>query len=376
MKVKNSGARFSAIVGIGEKIKKLSDESGYEYLYLNRGVNAVCNINLEEVVKQIDFNSNTIQVYPPNSGFPKLRHAINESYFHNQTKDDNITVVAGGMGGLDLVFQTLDINKIVLPKFYWGAYTNIGTIRNLDSSTYDNLDQLRSLKDEMENAAVIICDPNNPIGNKYDDGEVMDTIKVLNHQGIVVIFDSPYRRIFYDRDDTMFKELTELENVITVESFSKSVGLSGQRLAFVHSLNSDFNTEIAIRVLYANNGINGFAQELVYQLLSTPDGHKAVNDFRNRTKTDIALNIKYLEEQEILAREFYKDSSPMGIFVVVNRTEEELLKQRIGSVSLSFFTKDHKAYASAYSRICASVPHQKFKDYFGVFSGQPLLAGQ
>jgi len=364
MKINQSGARFSAIVGIGEKIKKLSEESGQEYLFLNRGVNAVCNIDLNEVVKQIDFNSNTIQVYPPNSGFPKLKNAINETYFHGKTESGNITISAGGMGGLDLVFQTLAIDRILLPQFYWGAYRNISIIRQLGNETYENLAHLNDYKGGFKDTAVIICDPNNPVGNKYNDHEILETIKKLDREGAVVIFDSPYRRVFYDRSDPMFAEIAVLENVVVVESFSKSVGLSGQRLAFIHSLNPEFNSELGIRILYANNGINGFAQELVYELLSTPAGKKAVDDFRLKTVHDIELNIQYLRDHGILAEEFYRDSTPMGIFVIVNRSEKELLDHYIGSVGLSFFTKDKKEEVAGFSRICVSVPHEKFIRFF------------
>jgi aspartate/methionine/tyrosine aminotransferase len=364
MKINQSGARFSAIVGIGEKIKKLSEETGQEYLFLNRGVNAVCNIELNEVVQQIDFNSNTIQVYPPNSGFPKLKNAINETYFHNKTDSENITISAGGMGGLDLVFQTLAIDRILLPQFYWGAYRNISIIRRLGNETYSNLAHLNEFAGRLKNTAVIICDPNNPVGNKYDDKDILETVRKLDREGAVVIFDSPYRRVFFDRTDPMFSELARLENVVVVESFSKSVGLSGQRLAFIHSVNPEFNSELGIRILYANNGINGFAQELVYELLSTPAGKKAVDDFRHRTVRDIELNIQYLSDHGILAEEFYRDSIPMGIFVIVNRSEKQLLDHHIGSVGLSFFTKDKKDEVAGFSRICVSVPHEKFVQFF------------
>ena len=59
MKIKKSGARFSAIVGIGEKIKQLSKETGKEYLYLNRGINAVCPIDLFQVVQNISIEESS-----------------------------------------------------------------------------------------------------------------------------------------------------------------------------------------------------------------------------------------------------------------------------------------------------------------------------
>ena len=57
MRIIESGAAYSAIVGISEKLQKLQAETGKEYLFLNRGVNAVCPIDLTDVIPHIDFNS-------------------------------------------------------------------------------------------------------------------------------------------------------------------------------------------------------------------------------------------------------------------------------------------------------------------------------
>ena len=83
IKIKKSGAKYSAIIGIGEKLRQLSVEQKTEYLLLNRGINAVVNINTDLLIPKIDFNSNEIQVYPAVKGRFKLRQAINQTYFLN-----------------------------------------------------------------------------------------------------------------------------------------------------------------------------------------------------------------------------------------------------------------------------------------------------
>jgi aspartate/methionine/tyrosine aminotransferase len=360
MKINRSGARFSAIVGIGEKIKKLSEETGEEYLYLNRGVNSVCSINLTEVIEEIDFNSPALQVYPKNSGMDELKEAINQEYFGNHASIDNLTITAGSMGGLDLIFQTLDVKRIWLPTFFWGAYGHISTIRKRENEMYESFDDLKDDIPSLQDAAVVICDPNNPLGNKYEDEQILSLVRELNNAGVIVIFDSPYRRVFYDHTDTMFQDLMDLPNVIIIESFSKSVGLSGQRLGFIHSVNTAFNDEFRLRILYSCNGVNAFAQLLVLQLLISEKGKKAVQEFKEITTMDIRKNIDFLKEKKLLAAEFYKSSEPKGIFVIINKSEEELFKHHIGSVSLSFFTRTRKEEAARYARICVSVPHSDF----------------
>ncbi|RZT93171.1 aspartate/methionine/tyrosine aminotransferase [Ancylomarina subtilis] len=367
MQIRKSGAKYSAIVGIGEKIRNKSIETGKEYLLLNRGVNAVCNIDLSSVVEDMDFNSNAMQVYPPAQGRVELREAINQHYFDNKSQLSNISISGGGMSALDLTFQTLEVDQILLPEYYWGSYFQVMTIRGMQAGSYSDFNDLEDRLSQIKNSAVIICDPNNPIGNKIEDSELIRIIRILNENGTTVIIDCPYRRIFCDKEDEFYQELLAFKNVIIVESFSKSLGLSGQRLGFVHSTNSEFNTELSIRLMYATNGINAFSQLLVASLLTSEKGKLASKNFKQVTVDGIRQNIDYLKKKGLLASEFYNESEAIGIFVILNKSEEELLEKRIGSVSLSYFTRYKKEEAAQYARICVSVAPDKFKQYFDQF---------
>jgi aspartate/methionine/tyrosine aminotransferase len=363
MKLKKSGAQYSKISAIGEKVRRLERESGEKYLYLNQGVNAVVPIDLTEVVREIDFNSRDIQVYAPMKGRYNLKNAINQEYFNGKSEPENILISNGGMSGLDLVFQSIDVEKIYVPVYFWGSYFQIMQIRGMAGDFYEDFAELEANVAQYKNAAVVICDPNNPLGDKFDDHRLIMLIRALNNAGAVVIFDSPYRKIFYN-NDYFFDQLQSMENVLITESFSKSLGLSGQRIGFIHTTNKALMDELSVRLMYATNGVNGFAQLLVERLFTTPGGQSAIGDFKRKTSCAIHENIKYLRQKGLLADEFYTDSEPVGIFVIVNRSEEELLQYRIASVSLSFFTRKYKEKAAAYARICVSVPHDEFVAFF------------
>ncbi len=364
MKTKKSGARYSAIVGIGEKLKQLSIETGREYLALNRGVPAVTLIDISEVVPLLDFNSGELQIYPQNNGILKLREAVNKKYFGNKSSADNIFITHGGMGTIDMVVDTLDVEEILIPKFYWGAYRNIMTMRNVVHDFYENYEFLDQNIDKLQNKAVIICDPSNPLGNKYDDAKLMQLIKKLDSAGVIILFDGPYRKLFIQGEDLFYQDLAALPNVIIMESFSKSIGLSGQRLGFMHTNDKEFAEEFNIRLLYVTNGVNAFAQLLVHALLTTKEGKEAADEFRRITIEGMNRNIEYLRKNGFLAEEFYQDSTPVGIFTIVNRSEEELLEYRIGSVGLPFFTSTAKDEAKAYSRICIASDPDKIEKFF------------
>lgn len=364
MKIKPSNTTNSTILAMGVKLQKAIKETGNEYLMLNRGVNSVVNINLNEVTKLIDFNSNEIQVYPGSKGKIELRKAINEEYFDNRADLNSIVITGGGISGLDICFQNLDIDEIILPPLYWGTYTQLSNLRKINFSSYSSYESLSSISSTLTGKAVIICDPGNPLGDKYPDKKLIEVIKTLNFNGAVVLFDSPYRRLFYDRSDNLYQELMQLNNVIIIESFSKSLGLSGQRLGFIHSNNKDFIDEATLRIMYATNGINSFAQVLVSKLLTTKEGNQAVTEFKKKTTTDITKNIEFLVGNGLLASELYKGTKPVGIFAVINLSPDVLFGHRIGSVGLDYFVKAPFDGIHNYSRVLVSFPNKKFVSFF------------
>ncbi|NOZ34998.1 MAG: pyridoxal phosphate-dependent aminotransferase [Chlorobi bacterium] len=367
MKINKSGAKFSAIVKIGEDLREESRKTGKEFLYLNRGINRVVNIDLSKIVKNIDFNSDALQYYPHSKGMVPLRKAINNEFFAGKASEENIYVTSGGMNALSLVFQTIEIETFYTNSFYWGAYSNALKIAGKNQFFYNDFDDLKTNFKKYDNGTVIICDPNNPTGSKTDDNQLFEILDLFSKQNTAVIWDGPYRRLFYDNTDNLYQKLLTYDNVIITESFSKSIGLSGQRIGFMHCKNQVFNEEFAVRLLYSGNGINAFAQILVEKILSTPEGKKAAEDFKTKTVADITENIKLLKNKKLLVEEFYGNKTPVGIFVIVNKSFNELKEKNIGSVPLNYFTKRKDIDVENYSRICVSVPKNDFRLFFEKF---------
>jgi len=364
MEINQSGAKFSAIVKISEDLKNESRKSGEEYLYLNRGINQVVNIDLSEIIPMINFNSSSIQYYPQSKGMLSLREAINNEFFIGKASNKNIFITAGGMNSLSLVFQTLDVKQVYTQSLYWGAYTNALKIANKEQLFYEDFNFLKTNYKKYNNSAIIICDPNNPTGSKANDNDLFEILDLLNTQNTTVIIDSPYRRLFFNHADKFYQSLLNYDNVIITESFSKSIGLSGQRIGFMHCENPEFNEEFAVRLLYSGNGVNVFAQILIEKILTTKEGREAAKVFKHKTVNDITENIKLLKERSLLANEFYNNETPIGIFVIVNKSFEELKANKIGSVPLNYFTKKTDIDTNKYSRICVSTPKEKFRKFF------------
>lgn len=365
MKINISKATFSSIVGIGQKVKKASKASGEEYLELNRGVNSVTNIDLTDIIKKIDFNSKEIQVYPPNLGIESLRKSIVKEYFSSYINDvgfeNNISITPGGMPALDLVIQLLNVDNIYFPQFYWGSYSKIATIREKPFSFYNGLDDI-NLTQLNDSSCIFICDPNNPTGVKLDDEYLFSKIEEISKTGSIIIYDCPYRKLFYN-NDIFFDRIAKFDNMIITESFSKWIGLSGLRLGFIYSSNKEFNDELNIRLLYEFNGISTVSQMIVDKVISTYDGKLAHKTFRDITVSNIKKNIKYLIDNNLLVEDLYKGDIPLGIFAVINKSEDFLFKNKIGAVGLDKFVYYDKDSWSSYSRICVSVENSYFEKY-------------
>ena len=102
---------------------------------------------------------------------------------------------------------------------------------------------------------------------------------------------------------------------------------------------------------------------IIEKVISTPEGRLAHNIFRKTTVENITKNINYLKENNLLVTEIYGDSKPMGIFAVINKSEDFLFQNKIGAVGLDKFVYYDKDTWSSYSRICVSVQHELFKSF-------------
>ena len=358
MRLNKSGVSYSSIVGIGEKIAEMEEYKG-EYLPLQRGVNMVVQPDLSNI--KLDLNHPVIQNYPLNSGHLGARIEINDLYFKGLADTENIIITGGGMQALDLIITMLDVPAIHCEKYHWGSYDKIIEINGKTIGLYGGPEETG------EGNVVIICDPSNPTGIKKGDQELFNEIKELNDRGVVVIFDCPYRKLFVTpQEDWVTPRLLELENVIVCESFSKWMGLPGLRTGFIHCQDEEFNEELRKRVLYLNNGISSFSQVLLHELLFTPEGQYAIEEFQSTTLDNIGENVIWLHQKGYLAKEIYgEDKAPNGMFAIVDFTEEYLLENKIGSVSLDKFTlRTNKEAVKHLSRICVSVPHDRFVSYF------------
>ena len=79
---------------------------------------------------------------------------------------------------------------------------------------------------------VVLLNPNNPIGNTYNEEEVLSIVNKANANGAIVIIDEAYH-YFYDK--SFLKLVKEYNNVIVLRTFSKLFSIAACRLGVIIS---------------------------------------------------------------------------------------------------------------------------------------------
>jgi aspartate/methionine/tyrosine aminotransferase len=354
MNINHSPVTYSSIVKIGELVNDLESKTKENYLKLHRGVMDVDLIDIDDIAKNINFNSKKIQQYGGNDGDNLLINSIKSTFNLN---DHSIVIAPGGMATLDLVINSISNSLFHVPTYHWGSWNKILTIHNKNIELFNdfNLESFRP-----ESGVVMLCYPSNPTGFTESYENLKNFIEYCKIKDITVILDLPYYYLFNEMNDKISHLFCE--NVIILSSFSKSFGLSGLRVGFIATKNIDLYNTLRIRSLYKYNSISTINQVIINDLLTSENGKKNLQEYRTVTTFHITQNIQYLQDKGLLFDEY--PTTPIGPFAIVNKTFDELLDKNISSVPLDKFTTDKKENLNKYSRISVAVRHDIFKEYF------------
>ncbi len=195
--------------------------------------------------------------YMSNAGYPAAREAVAKSLSKDTIKpipSSNVIMTCGAGGALNALFKSL-LNPgeevIVFSPYFveYGFYVeNHGGKLVVCDTNHDtfmpDLTKLESLINE-KTKAIMYNSPNNPTGVLYKE----ETLKAMNDvltqaekkygTQIYVIADEPYVKIVYDNKKVP-SVFNHFKNAISVNSFSKSLAVPGERIGYV-ALSNDID---------------------------------------------------------------------------------------------------------------------------------------
>lgn len=187
--------------------------------------------------------------YMPNAGHPSTRAAVAAWLAQRDglavTAADVLMCVGAG-GGLNVVLKAIlnpDDEVITIAPYFveydFYVQNHRGHLVVCDSDTQFHLDLDRiAAAITPRTKAVLINSPNNPSGVVYHDDELQRLSALLQTkqqqgQTIFLLSDEPYRQLVYD--GVQCSSIGKFyDNAIIVTSFSKDMGLAGERIGYIY----------------------------------------------------------------------------------------------------------------------------------------------
>jgi aminotransferase len=193
-------------------------------------------------------NEHRIQ-YTAWTGIPELRAAITEKLrTENQIDVDpasEVVVTSGAQEALMAVLMTLldPGDEALTPSPHYDEYTRdakvlggtlVPVTTTLETNFTVNVDELAAAITPRTRALVIVS-PNNPTGTVLPESTLKAIAQLAQERDLLVISDEIYE--YYTFGDNHHISMASLpgmkERTITINSFSKSFGLTGMRLGYI-----------------------------------------------------------------------------------------------------------------------------------------------
>jgi aspartate aminotransferase len=187
--------------------------------------------------------------YMNNAGYPEARASVAEMVSREQglrVTESHVIMSCGAAGALNVVLKALldpGDEVVVLAPFFveylFYVDNHHGTARVAETAADFQPDPARLAGAVTpKTKAVIINSPNNPTGVTYSAKTMKQLAEALSQQAarlgreIYLISDEVYRHITYD-DAPLPAVFADYPNSIIVNSFSKDLGLAGERVGYI-----------------------------------------------------------------------------------------------------------------------------------------------
>jgi aspartate aminotransferase/aminotransferase len=205
------------------------------------------------------------------------------SWYKTKVLPKDIIFTVGGSSGLYATFEAInclcpnrptnqkDKRAVIITSapFYplhkgHNQQNNLKTIEITDATNFQlTAEAVQAKILELEQAstpadAIIICDPNNPLGTTLDKREVIQIANVLrNHPNIKIILDEAYAEMCFTGEHHSFlRHAPDLKNrMIILRSATKGMSAAGERMAAIMA----FDPIIANQIVSAHCNITGHA---------------------------------------------------------------------------------------------------------------------
>lgn len=197
--------------------------------------------------------------YAPDPGLPGLRAALarygSERFGVEWDPGSEIVVTAGANQACFAALMALAEpgDEVLLPSpWYFNhamAVTALGSVpvevrTRMDESFVPTVEAVSDAITPRTRVLVLV-NPNNPTGARYPDDSIRELAELAIREDLWILSDQTYQELCFETDSPLSPAVVAGagDRVVTVGSFSKSLGLAGWRLGFL-AAHGDLVTEI------------------------------------------------------------------------------------------------------------------------------------
>lgn len=184
--------------------------------------------------------------YTNSRGHPDLIDKIVsvEKLYFTKLSFENVQVCIANSAIFYSMLCILNTNDgIMLPSPYFPTYYASSTALNLKKYFYDlnfdnkfqpNIEKIINHLKKKKIKLVIINNPSNPTGIKYEYSILKDLIKYCQERDITILFDEVYfKTVFEGKKETILNQIKSLKNILILRSFSKEYFMTGWRIGYL-----------------------------------------------------------------------------------------------------------------------------------------------
>lgn len=215
--------------------------------------------------------------YGPPHGELSFKEAVANYYkknFNATVNPDFVLPVNSAAYGLYVVMQHIlseNGGNVIVPdpvdflfrKSVEHAGGEVRPCEMLSGSACFDMTQLVNLIDE-NTRAIMICNPNNPLGLQIDRAHIQVLVELAESKGIYIVSDEIWADIHFGKSvDSLYSELfPKYERSVVVSGLSKNYGLSGFRIGYIIARNAEIYQSIFMQSGHAGTafGLQPIAQ--------------------------------------------------------------------------------------------------------------------
>ena len=303
--------------------------------------------------------------YSHPNGLVELRKFLSKRY---ETNLNNFVITAGAKPALSIILNAILDKKdeaIIFNPNYpsYKSQIKIAEITtkiheiNLDQDFKINFDVMESIINQ-KTKVIIVNSPHNPTGNVLNKQELNKLLKLANKFNFYIIYDGVYNELKYKED--LNKMIIKSKKIIYLSSFSKTLGITGWRIGYLHSKDKKIIDMISFIQKQTNTNTNTFLQKAIADYFEKP------NLFIKNFKNQLEKRSEYMEKSFKSVKKIKYIKPRGGFFAFIN-----INKMKIKSDKFAFLLLKDKNVAVTpgivfgknwdnYIRICFAVSNKEF----------------